>query len=29
MLLMCASCQAARQASSAKLLAHYDPGEPY
>jgi hypothetical protein len=27
--LMCASCQAARQASSAELLAHYDPGESY
>jgi hypothetical protein len=27
--LMCASCQAARRASPAALLAHHDPGEPW
>jgi hypothetical protein len=27
--LMCASCQAARQASPTQLLAHHDPGEPW
>ena len=26
---MCGSCQAARQAGSAELLAHYDLGESY
>jgi hypothetical protein len=27
--LMCANCQAARQASPTELLAHHDPGEPW